>query len=57
MARRKIEKRFVRASGLFDTLQNLCARLERHYGDVQDIEFTVEDGELFCCKPDLPSAR
>ena len=37
----------VRASGLFDTLQNLCDRLERHYGDVQDIEFTVEDGKLF----------
>ena len=37
----------VRASGLFETLQNLCDRLERHYGDVQDIEFTAEDGKLF----------
>jgi len=27
-------------------LENM-ARLEAHYGDMQDIEFTIEDGELF----------
>ena len=35
------------APGLFKKLQSLCDRLEQHYGDVQDIEFTAEDGELF----------
>jgi len=32
---------------VFDELLDLCDRLERHYGDVQDIEFTVEEGKLF----------
>jgi pyruvate,orthophosphate dikinase len=31
----------------FEQLRETMARLERHYRDVQDIEFTVEDGELF----------
>ncbi|HVB10533.1 MAG TPA: pyruvate, phosphate dikinase, partial [Bacillota bacterium] len=31
----------------FAQLQEVCARLEAHYGDVQDIEFTVEEGRLF----------
>jgi pyruvate,orthophosphate dikinase len=32
---------------LFADLQAVCARLEAHYGDVQDIEFTVEEGRLY----------
>jgi pyruvate,orthophosphate dikinase len=31
----------------FDQLVETMASLERHYRDVQDIEFTVEDGRLF----------
>ncbi|MEM8574436.1 MAG: pyruvate, phosphate dikinase [Pseudomonadota bacterium] len=32
---------------VFDKLKANCALLERHFRDVQDIEFTVEAGELF----------
>jgi pyruvate,orthophosphate dikinase len=28
-------------------LRDLLARLERHFGDVQDVEFTIEDGKLW----------
>ncbi|MDQ3382264.1 MAG: pyruvate, phosphate dikinase [Actinomycetota bacterium] len=31
----------------FDQLIETMARLERHYGDMQDIEFTVDDGSLY----------
>ncbi|AJY46183.1 pyruvate, phosphate dikinase [Martelella endophytica] len=31
----------------FDALVKVSARLERHYGDVQDMEFTIERGRLF----------
>jgi pyruvate, orthophosphate dikinase len=31
----------------FEQLLETMARLERHYRDMQDIEFTVEDGKLF----------
>jgi pyruvate,orthophosphate dikinase len=34
-------------SGAFDQLVETMALLERHYRDMQDIEFTVEDGKLF----------
>ena len=48
-----------------------CARLERHYGDMQDTEFTVEEGRLYmlqtrnakrpprrpCASPSTPSRR
>jgi pyruvate,orthophosphate dikinase len=33
--------------GTFDELLDTMRRLEEHYGDVQDIEFTVEDGRLY----------
>ena len=33
--------------GAFDELEETIRRLEEHYRDVQDIEFTVEDGKLF----------
>jgi len=32
---------------IFDELQNICDRLEGHYGDMQDLEFTVQEGTLF----------
>jgi pyruvate, orthophosphate dikinase len=31
----------------FDELVAMMARLERHYRDIQDIEFTIEDGQLY----------
>ncbi len=31
----------------YDELESRVERLERHYRDVQDIEFTVEDGRLY----------
>ncbi len=32
---------------VFAELADLCSRLERHYQDMQDIEFTVENGKLW----------
>ncbi|MDE6730115.1 MAG: pyruvate, phosphate dikinase [Oscillospiraceae bacterium] len=31
----------------FEKFQNVCQTLENHYRDMQDMEFTVEHGELF----------
>jgi pyruvate,orthophosphate dikinase len=31
----------------FAELKRICARLEAHYRDMQDVEFTVQDGRLF----------
>src|SRR5206468_8884755 len=33
--------------GVFDELLGTMRRLEEHYKDVQDIEFTVEEGRLY----------
>lgn len=32
---------------LYDQFEEICERLERHYKDMQDIEFTIEHGKLF----------
>lgn len=32
---------------IYDELQKICLKLESHYLDVQDIEFTVESGKLY----------
>ncbi len=32
---------------IYDELQDLCDQLEDHYGDMQDLEFTVQDGTLY----------
>jgi pyruvate,orthophosphate dikinase len=32
---------------IFNQLQKICQKLELHYSDVQDIEFTVEKGKLY----------
>jgi pyruvate, orthophosphate dikinase len=39
-----LEKSFP---GVFEQFQEIAARLERHYRDMQDLEFTVERGKLF----------
>ena len=36
-----------RLSGAFDELLTTMSRLEEHYKDIQDIEFTVEDDKLY----------
>jgi pyruvate,orthophosphate dikinase len=33
--------------GVFAELERACARLEAHFRDLQDIEFTVQEGKLF----------
>jgi len=32
---------------VFEQLKNTTDRLEKHYGDVQDFEFTIQEGKLF----------
>jgi len=32
---------------VYNQLREITTKLEKHYGDVQDFEFTVEDGKLF----------
>lgn len=32
---------------IFDQLQKICKKLELHYLDIQDIEFTVENGKFY----------
>jgi pyruvate,orthophosphate dikinase len=31
----------------YEELISICAKLESHYGDMQDIEFTIEEGKLY----------
>lgn len=31
----------------YDEFVNICERLENHYRDMQDMEFTIEDGKLY----------
>lgn len=33
--------------GVYDQLYNVCELLEKHYADLQDIEFTIERGTLY----------
>ena len=33
--------------GVFKELQTITARLEKHYRDVQDFEFTIQEGKLY----------
>jgi pyruvate,orthophosphate dikinase len=32
---------------IFSELSNICTKLEHHYKDIQDIEFTIENGKLY----------
>jgi pyruvate, orthophosphate dikinase len=42
-----IEELRERQPEAFEELRETMARLEQHYRDVQDIEFTIEDGRLY----------
>ena len=33
--------------GIYQQFEDISTKLEHHYGDMQDIEFTIEDGNLF----------
>jgi pyruvate,orthophosphate dikinase len=37
----------TRLPGVHEQLMEILRELERHYGDMQDTEFTVEDGQLY----------
>ena len=41
----------------FEQLLETMRRLERHYRDMQDIEFTVEEGGSTCSRPAARSGR
>lgn len=43
----KLEAMKERLPGAFDEFLDTMRRLEEHYRDMQDIEFTVEDGKLY----------
>lgn len=32
---------------IYEELQDICYRLEEHYGEMQDLEFTVQEGTLY----------
>jgi pyruvate,orthophosphate dikinase len=42
-----VEEMRARLPEAYDQLMDTMARLEQHYRDVQDIEFTIEDGTLY----------
>ena len=41
---------------VFGELSRVVRQLERHYRDMQDIEFTVEEGGSTCCRRATASA-
>ncbi len=48
MANGKVEQTLEeRFPSVFEDLSHICEKLEAHYKDVQDIEFTVEKGQLW----------
>jgi pyruvate,orthophosphate dikinase len=42
-----IEALHRRMPAIYDQLLEIASRLERHYKDMQDIEFTIQEGRLF----------
>jgi pyruvate,orthophosphate dikinase len=42
-----VEEMRARLPEAYDQLMDTLARLEQHYRDMQDIEFTIEDGKLY----------
>ena len=40
---------------IYNRLLEIAGKLERHYRDVQDVEFTFGCGNLSICRLDLPS--
>src|SRR4029077_20244952 len=46
-----IEELNTRMPSVYDELLAIAERLERHYKDMQDIEFTVQEGTLYLLEP------
>ncbi|MEM3737414.1 MAG: pyruvate, phosphate dikinase [Candidatus Bathyarchaeia archaeon] len=42
-----IDELRLEAPQLYEQLEKVCHTLERHYRDMQDIEFTIEEGKLY----------
>jgi pyruvate,orthophosphate dikinase len=42
---------------VYAELMAVLRKLEAHYGDMQDVEFTVEEQRCTCCRRATPSAR
>ena len=40
----------------YDQLLETMKKMELHYKDMQDMEFTIENGVLTCCRPATASA-
>jgi pyruvate,orthophosphate dikinase len=41
---------------VYNQLRDITTRLEQHYKDVQDFEFTIQDGSSTCFRPAMASA-
>jgi len=35
----------------YKQLVDICQKLEAHFRDMQDIEFTIQEGKSTCCRP------
>ncbi len=44
---KEVSKLKVEMPGVSEQLENAAETLEKHYRDMQDIEFTIEDGQLY----------
>jgi pyruvate,orthophosphate dikinase len=44
---RDISQMKAEMPAIYDQLEDICARLETHYREMQDIEFTIEKGKLW----------
>ena len=42
---------------IYDEFKKYADELEVHYGDMQDLEFTIENGKLYVCRPEAVSAQ
>ena len=41
---------YRRAPHIYDQFSSICSTLEKHYRDMQDIEFTVEKAGFISCR-------
>ena len=52
-----IDELHQRMPEIYDELLAIAGRLERHYKDMQDIEFTIQEGKLYLLQTRRASAR
>ena len=41
----------------YNQLVDICQKLEAHFKDMQDIEFTIQEGKLYMLRPGLGNAQ